>query len=443
MARARISGEAPQPGLAPGRAGELLRRLFNAAVASALPERCVPPALPPPPKGRTIIIGAGKATAAMALAVERHWTGPIEGTVLTRYGHGVACDHIEVREAGHPVPDMAGIAATADMLSRLDGLTEDDLVLCLISGGGSSLLAAPPPGVTLGDLQALSGSLLRSGATIAQMNCVRKHVSIVGGGRLIPRARPARLVTLAISDVPNDDAAIIASGPTVPDPTSRHDALAVLEQFGIDAAPAIRAWLESEDSETPKPASCGAIDFRLVASPQMALEAAADAAARAGYTPLILGSAIEGEAREVAIVHAAIARQVRRYGQPIAAPCILLSGGETSVTVRGGGRGGRNGEFLLSLTRVLAGEPGIHALAADTDGIDGTEDNAGATTGPDTLLLAQAAGMSCADALAASDSYGFFQGAGTLVVTGPTLTNVNDFRAILIESAAPNKETAA
>jgi len=440
---AKTSADISAYGLTSAQAANLLRRLFDAAVASALPAHCVPPALPAPPKGRTIVIGAGKAAAAMARAAEQHWTGPIEGTVLIRYGHGVACDRIEVREAGHPVPDMAGVAATADMLRHLDDLTSNDLVLCLLSGGASSLLVAPPPGVALEDLQALSRSMLNSGATIAQMNCVRKHVSTVAGGRLIRHVGPARLVTLAISDVPNDDPAVIASGPTLPDPTSRQDAIAVLQKTGIHPSPAIRAWLESEESETPKPGSCGEVDFRLIANPQMALEAAADAAAVAGYSTLILGSALEGEAREVAVVHAGIARQVRRYGQPVTAPCILLSGGETSVTVRGGGRGGRNCEFLLSLTHELAGEPGIHALAADTDGIDGTEDNAGATMAPDTLSCAEAAGISCSHALAASDSYGFFRSAGTLVVTGPTLTNVNDFRAILIERAVLDKETSA
>ncbi|WP_239987544.1 glycerate kinase type-2 family protein [Sphingosinithalassobacter portus] len=418
----------------------LLRRMFDAAVASAQPARCVPAALPARPKGRTIVIGAGKAAAAMARAVETHWNGPVEGLVVTRHGHGVPCDRIAVREAGHPVPDAAGVAATQEMLALLDGLTEHDLVLCLISGGGSALLAAPPPGVTLAMLQDTNRALLRSGATIAQMNCVRKHLSLVAGGRLAKRAAPAQLVTLAISDVPGDDPAIIASGPTVADPTTRHDAQAIIHMFGLTPPPAIVDWLARPESETPKPDALPATDYRLVASAQMALDAAAEVARNAGYTPLILGSAIEGEAREVAIVHAGIAQQIRRHDQPVAAPCILLSGGETSVTVRGEGRGGRNGEFLLALAQALDGAPGIHALAADTDGIDGTEANAGAVIGPETLALAQARGFPAARALATSDSYGFFESADALVVTGPTHTNVNDFRAILIDAAADERK---
>lgn len=406
-----------------------LRALFDAAVASAQPDRCVPAALPDPPAGRTVVIGAGKAAAAMARAVERHWRGPLEGLVITRYGHGIPCERILVREAAHPVPDAAGVAATCEMLALLDGLTADDLALCLISGGGSSLLAAPPPGVSLADLQALSGALLGSGAAIAQMNCVRKHLSMVAGGRLAALARPARLVTLAISDVPGDDPALIASGPTVADPTTRADASSVLAQFGIEPATAIRRWLDSPASETPKPDAAPDAEFALVASPALALEAAARAARAAGIAPRILGSDLEGEARDLGAAHAALALDVQRAGGP---PCVLLSGGETSVTVRGTGRGGRNGEYLLALTHALNGAPGIHALAADTDGIDGTESNAGAVTGPSTI--AAAAGRSCTDALANSDSYPFFAAADALVVTGPTFTNVNDFRAILVDA---------
>ncbi len=432
------------PGLEPSDGNEapqmLLRRMFDAAVARAQPARCVPAALPARAKGRTIVIGAGKAAAAMARAVETHWDGPIEGLVVTRHGHGVPCDRIAVREAGHPVPDAAGVTATQDMLALLDGLTAQDLVLCLISGGGSALLAAPPPGVTLAMLQATNRDLLRSGATIAQMNCVRKHLSMVAGGRLATRAAPAQLVTLAISDVPGDDPAIIASGPTVADPTTRHDALAIFRTLGLTPEPTIADWLARPDSETPKPGTLPDADFRLVASSQMALDAAAAVAREAGYTPLILGSAIEGEAREVAIVHAGIAQQICRHGQPVAAPCILLSGGETSVTVRGTGRGGRNGEFLLALAQALDGAPHIHALAADTDGIDGTETNAGAVIGPETLTVAEARGFPAARALATSDSYGFFDAADALVVTGPTHTNVNDFRAILIDAVADERK---
>lgn len=369
----------------------------------------------------------------MALAVERHWRGPLEGLVITRHSHGVPCRRIGVREAGHPVPDAAGIAATREMFSVLDGVTEDDLVLCLLSGGGSALLAAPPSGVSLEDLQALSQELLRSGATIAQINRVRRHLSMAANGGLAERARPAKLVTLAISDVPGDDAAMIASGPTMPDGSTGHDALATLDALGIMPVPSVRDWLEG------KPRGAAAVpetaEFHLIASPQMALEAAAQAARDAGYPSLILGSAIEGEAREVATVHAGIALQAKRDGQPLAPPCILLSGGETSVTVRAGGRGGRNSEFLLALLQALDGEAGIYALAADTDGIDGTGPHAGATIGPDTPVRARAQGISTAKALAENDSRTFFAAVGALVETGPTFTNVNDFRAILIDAA--------
>ncbi|RXZ65103.1 glycerate kinase [Pelagerythrobacter rhizovicinus] len=411
----------------------LLRRLFDTAVASAQPDRCIPPALPSPPRGRTIVVGAGKAAAAMALAVERHWRGPLEGLVITRHSHGAPCRRIGVREAGHPVPDAAGIAATREMFSVLDGVTEDDLVLCLLSGGGSALLAAPPSGVSLEDLQALSRALLRSGATIAQINRVRRHLSMAANGGLAERARPAKLVTLAISDVPGDDAAMIASGPTTSDGSTGHDALATLDALGIVPVPSVRYWLESE------PRGAAAVqetaEFHLIASPQMALEAAAQAARDAGYPSLILGSAIEGEAREVATVHAGIALQAKRYGQPLAPPCILLSGGETSVTVCADGRGGRNSEFLLALLQALDGEAGIYALAADTDGIDGTGPHAGAAIGPDTPARARAQGISAAKALAENDSRTFFAAVGALVETGPTFTNVNDFRAILIDAA--------
>lgn len=412
----------------------LLRHLFATAVARAQPAHCVPPALPAVPTGRTVVIGAGKAAAAMARAVDDAWSGPLEGLVVTRNGHALPCRRIDVREAGHPVPDAAGMAATAAMRALLDGLTKDDLVLALVSGGGSALLAAPPPGVTLEELQALNRALLRSGAAIGEMNCVRKHVSTVAGGRLARDAQPARLVTLAISDVPGDDPTMIASGPTVPDPTTREDARRVLAHFGIEAAPSIRAWLADEGSESPKADGGEPPDFRIVSSSRQGLEAAAEAARAAGYTPLVLGDAIEGEARAVAREQADLALRTQRLGQPVAPPCILLSGGETSVTVRGAGRGGRNGEFLLALAQALDGAPGIHALAADTDGIDGTESNAGALLAPDTLARAAAAGVHCADALADSDSYRFFAAADALVTTGPTHTNINDFRAILIES---------
>jgi hydroxypyruvate reductase len=416
---------------------ELLRSLFDAALAAADPARCVAPHLPAPPKGRTIVLGTGKAAAKMARAVEDHWPGPLSGLVVTRYGHGVPCDRIEVVEAAHPVPDAAGQRAAARILEMAQGLSAGDLVLCLISGGGSALLALPAPGLSLDDKRAVNRALLKSGANIGEMNCVRKHLSAIKGGRLAAAAAPARLVSLLISDVPGDDPAVIASGPTVPDPTTFADALAVLTKYGIDEPAAVVAHLRNGRDETPKPGDprLARIETKIVARPQDALEAAAALAARAGISPVILGDSIEGEAREVAMVHAGIARQVRRHGQPARAPAVLLSGGETTVTVRGHGRGGRNAEFLLALAVALQGEPGIHAVAGDTDGIDGTEDNAGALLDPTSLARAAARGIDAKRALAGNDGYGFFAALGDLIVTGPTRTNVNDFRAILIEPA--------
>jgi hydroxypyruvate reductase len=416
---------------------EFLRSLFDAALAAADPVRCVAPNLPPPPKGRTIVVGAGKAAAKMAHAVEAHWPGPLAGLVVTRYGHGVPCARIEVIEAAHPVPDAAGQQAAARILGMVQGLTSDDLVLCLISGGGSALLALPAPGLTLDDKRAVNRALLKSGANIAEMNCVRKHLSAIKGGRLAAAAAPAQLVSLLISDVPGDDPAVIASGPTVADPTTFADALAVLEKYGIGEPKSVIAHLRDGKDETPKPGDprLARAEARLIARPQDALEAAAAAARRAGITPVILGDSIEGEAREVALVHAGIARQVRRHAQPAPAPAVLLSGGETTVTVRGRGRGGRNAEFLLALAVALSGEPGVHAVAGDTDGIDGTEDNAGALLAPDSLARAAVQGIEARHALADNDGYGFFAALGDLIVTGPTRTNVNDFRAILIETS--------
>ncbi len=412
----------------------LLNAMFDAARAAADPAVCVPPHLPPPPKGRTIVVGAGKAAASMARAVEQAWPGELDGLVLTRYGHAVACDRIRVMEGAHPVPDAAGEKAAGLILGKVQGLTADDLVLCLISGGGSALMALPAEGLTLADKQAVNQALLKSGANIAEMNCVRKHLSAIKGGRLAAAAAPARIVSLLISDVPGDDPAVIASGPTVPDPTSFADARAVLEKYGITPPPAVARHLERAEAETPKPGDAVFANSQtiMVATPQMALEAAARVAHDAGVTPVILGDAIEGEAREVAMVMAGIARQVRRHGQPDKAPCLLLSGGETTVTVRGQGRGGRNAEFLTALAVALDGADGIHALAADTDGIDGSEDNAGAYLGPDSIARAAAKGVSAKACLADNDGYGFFQAAGGLITTGPTLTNVNDFRAILV-----------
>jgi hydroxypyruvate reductase len=417
---------------------DLLHRLFEAALGAADPALCVPRHLPTPPKGRTIVVGAGKAAAKMARAVEEHWSGPLAGLVVTRYGHGVPCERIEVVEAAHPVPDAAGQQAAARILAIVQGLSADDLVLCLISGGGSALLALPAPGLTLDDKRAVNRALLRSGANIAEMNCVRKHLSAIKGGRLAAAAAPARVTSLLISDVPGDDPAVIASGPTVADPTTFADAAAVLEKYGISEPAAAIARLRAAKDETPKPGDprLARVETTIIARPQDALEAAAAAARQAFITPIILGDSIEGEARDVALVHAGIARQVRRHGQPAPAPAVLLSGGETTVTVRGQGRGGRNAEFLLALAVALNGEAGIHAVAGDTDGIDGTEDNAGAVLDPTSLARGAALGVDAKRALADNDGYGFFAALGDLIVTGPTRTNVNDFRAILIEAAS-------
>jgi hydroxypyruvate reductase len=414
----------------------LLRALFDAAVAAALPTQRLIDALPPPPRGRTVVVGAGKAAAAMARVVEDAWPAPLDGLVVTRYGHGAPTRRIEVIEAGHPHPDEASQRAAARILDLARGLAADDLLLCLVSGGGSALMALPAPWLTLADKQAVTRALLRSGAAIDEINCVRKHLSAIKGGRLAAAAFPAPTLALLISDVPGDDPAVIASGPTVADPTTFAEARAVLDRHGIVPPPAVARHLAEAADETPKPGDPRLVHSRavLVATPQDALEAAAAEARRLGYAPLILGNAIEGEAREVARVHAGIIRQVRRFGQPLAPPCVLLSGGETTVTVRGTGRGGRNAEFLLALAVALAGAPGVSALACDTDGIDGVEDNAGAIITPDTLARAAALGLDARVLLADNDSYGFFAALGDLIVTGPTRTNVNDFRAILIEA---------
>jgi hydroxypyruvate reductase len=418
-------------------ARRVLEALFRAGLAAADPAERVPPALPKPPKGRTVVVGAGKASAAMAKAVEDHWPGPLSGLVVTRYGYGVPCRQIEIVEAGHPVPDAAGRAAAKRMLAMVQGLGADDLVLCLTSGGGSALLTLPTPGLTLRDKQAVTRALLKSGAAIGEMNCVRKHLSAIKGGRLGAAAAPARVVTLVISDVPGDDPAVIASGPTVPDPTTAADALAILDRRGIAVPAAVRRFLKSGAGETPKPGDPRFAngEIRLIARPQDMLDAAARAARAHGFTPLILGDALEGEAREVGIVHAGIAHSIARHGHPVAAPAVLLSGGETTVTVRGKGRGGRNSEFLLALAIALGGAPGIAAMACDSDGIDGSEDNAGAVVMPDSLARAAAEGLDAKALLADNDAYRFFEALGDLVVTGPTRTNVNDFRAILVGEA--------
>src|SRR6266403_2182757 len=375
----------------------LLLDMFQAAVNAAAPELCVPAHLPPRPKGRTIVVGAGKAAASMAAAVEAHWNGPLEGLVVTRYGHGVPCKHIEVVEASHPVPDEAGSKAARRILDKVSGLTADDLVLVLISGGGSALLALPADGITLADKQAVNRALLKCGAHIAEMNTARKHLSAIKGGRLAV-------------------------------------ALAVLTKYCIEIPAAVAMRLRDEASETPKPGDprFANVAYRLVATPQKSLEAAAKMARDAGLSCVILGDAIEGEARDVGIVHAGIARQCGDWGQPREIPCLLISGGETTVTVRGSGRGGRNAEFLLSLGIAADGRNGIWALAADTDGIDGSEDNAGAILTPDTLRRARASGIDAKASLGDNDAYSVFAALDDLVVTGPTFTNVNDFRAIVV-----------
>ncbi|WP_142848056.1 glycerate kinase [Telmatospirillum sp. J64-1] len=412
----------------------LLRRMFDAAVAAAQPALCVPPYLPAKAPKRLVVIGAGKASAAMAKAVEDHWQGELSGLVVTRYGYGVPCNRIEIVEAAHPVPDEAGHAAAQRMMELAQSLTEEDLVLCLISGGGSALLPLPLEGLSLEDKQAVNRALLASGATISEMNCVRRHLSGIKGGRLAVACHPARVVTLLISDVPGDNPIDIASGPTVADPTTCEDALAILRRYDVQVSPAVRAVLESGRGETVKPDDprLAGIETHIVAAPRLALDAAAAVAREAGIPAYILGDSIEGEARDVGKVMAGIALQVAEHAHPFQTPCVLLSGGETTVTVRGKGRGGRNVEFLLSLGIALNGHPSIHAIAGDTDGVDGLEEIAGAVLAPDSLARAWAKGIKPKDSLDANDGHGFFEALGDSVVTGPTLTNVNDFRAILI-----------
>ena len=422
------------PQLAP--APDLLRDLFSTAVAAVSAARCVPAHLPAPPcGGRVVVIGAGKAAAAMAAAVEAAWPEvPLSGLVITRYGHGAPCRRIEVVEAGHPMPDAAGAQAAQRVLAAVQGLSEHDLVLCLISGGGSALLSAPAPGLSLDDKRAINQALLASGAAIDEINCVRKHLSAIKGGQLALACAPARVFTLVLSDVPGDDPSVVASGPTLPDASTAAQALAVLQRYRIPAPPAVLQRLQDPANETPKPGDprLARCEHRVIATAAQALQAAAERARALGLAAHVLSDEIEGEAREVAKVHAALARQVARHGQPFARPCVLLSGGETTVTVRGHGRGGRNAEFLLGVACALQGEPNVWALAADTDGIDGTEDNAGAWCGPDTLARAAALGLNARAMLDDNDGWRFFDALGQLVTTGPTRTNVNDFRALLV-----------
>ncbi|MBV9064566.1 MAG: glycerate kinase [Methylobacteriaceae bacterium] len=411
-----------------------LRALFDAAVAAALPDKRVAAFLPAPPQGRTVVIGAGKAAATMARAVEDNWPGEISGLVVTRYGHRVPTRRIEVIEASHPVPDQAGADAARRIMEMVRGLSPDDLVLALISGGGSALLPMPFEGLTLAYKQAVNTALLKSGASIHEMNCVRRHLSGIKGGRLAVACYPARVVNLLISDVPGDNPIDIASGPTVGDPTTCADALAIVARYGIELPRSAAEILKSGAGETIKPDDprLARVETQLIATPRLALQAAAELAQAHGVPPHILGDDIEGEARDVAKVLGAIALSVARNGEPFRAPCVLLSGGETTVTVRGQGRGGRNVEFLLSLALTLKGQAGIYAIAGDTDGVDGLEEIAGAYIAPDTLDRAFARGIRPQEALSQNDGHGFFEALGDSVVTGPTLTNVNDFRAILI-----------
>jgi len=426
---------------------EFLEHLYRVAVERALPLASMGAYLPAPPKGRTLVLGAGKAGGSMAQALEALWPAdaPLSGLVVTRYDHipprpaGLAA-RIELVEAAHPVPDQAGLDAAQRILALTQGLTADDLVLCLISGGGSSLLTLPAEGLTLADKQRINTQLLESGAHIGEMNCVRKHLSRIKGGRLAAACAPAQVVTLTISDVPGDDPAVIASGPTVPDASSCADALAILDRYRIEVPPPVRARLESGALETPKPGDAvfDGHQTHVIAAPQQSLEAAAAEARAAGIEAHVLSDEIEGESREVGKVHGALARAVALRGAPFAKPCVILSGGETTVTIRprqagkAKGRGGRAGEFCMGLAGALAGREGVWALAADTDGIDGVEDNAGAIVTPDTLHRAVAAGLKLADHLDRNDAYGYFDAIGDLLVTGPTHTNVNDFRALLI-----------
>ncbi|MEK9752197.1 MAG: glycerate kinase [Rhodospirillaceae bacterium] len=416
----------------------LLDRIFKAAVAAADPKLCVPLHLPEPPKGRTLVIGAGKASAVMAQAVEENWPADkaLSGLVITRYGYAKPCTRIEIVEAAHPVPDQAGLDAARRMVDLVKGLGPDDLCLALISGGASALLTLPAPPLTLADKQAVNQALLRSGATITEMNCVRKHLSAIKGGRLARAAAPARLSSLLISDVPGDEPGVIGSGPTVPDPTTYADALAIVRRRGMKLPAAAQALLDAGADESPKPgdAAFANTDVRMTARPAASLAAAEAVAAAAGFNVILLGDALEGEARDVAHEHADLARAIRAGNGPVKTPAVVLSGGELTVTMKGQGRGGPNGEYMLAMAIALDGAEGIHAIACDTDGIDGSEDNAGATIGPDTLARARAAGLDAAAFLAENDSYGFFEKTGDLVMSGPTYTNVNDFRALIVLS---------
>ena len=416
-----------------GAAREFLAALFRAAVAAAHPALAVPAHLPPRPEGRTVVVGAGKAAAQMARALEQAWDGPLSGAVVTRYGYGCACERVAVLEASHPVPDAAGLAATARMAELVAGATARDLVVALVSGGGSALLPAPPPGLTLRDEMALNDALLRSGAPIGAMNVLRKHVSTVKGGRLAaPSAAP--VASLILSDIPGDAAHLVASGPTVPDPATRAEALRIVADYRLELPDAVLAHLASPAADAPRPDDprFAGHSHRIVASAGLSLAAAAAEAGRRGIPAVVLSDAVEGESRDIGLMHAAIARAVAARGEPFRPPVVILSGGETTVTMRAAGRGGRNAEFLLSFALAIDGVPGIDALAADTDGIDGSEDNAGAFADGGTAAALRAAGADPRALLLGHDSYAAFGRIGALFETGPTGTNVNDFRAILV-----------
>ena len=414
---------------------EFLEKMFRAAIAAADPALVVPQFLPPPRKGRTIVVGAGKAAASMARAVEDNWSGDLEGLVVTRYGHGVPCSRIEVVEAAHPVPDAAGQAAAGRILQSVQALSPDDLVLCLISGGGSALLSWPATGLTLADKQAINKALLVSGAPIGEMNIVRKHLSAIKGGRLGAAAYPAHVVTLVISDVPGDDPAVVASGPTVADGSTFAQARDILTRYAISEPAAAVAHIMRGEDETPKPGDprFATSEVHVIATALKSLDAAAEVARAQGYAPVILGDALEGEARELGAQHAKVVCDILAGQSDIKRPCVLLSGGETTVTVRGSGKGGRNAEYMLGLTLGVNGAAGVYALAGDTDGIDGSEANAGVLMDPQTLARARARGMDAKLFLDGNDAYSFFETTDDLVFTGPTLTNVNDFRVILIQ----------
>ncbi|WP_419695737.1 glycerate kinase type-2 family protein [Mesorhizobium muleiense] len=411
-----------------------LAAIFNAAVAAADPQRTIRDHLPAMPKGRTIVIGAGKGSAQMAAAFEKVWDGPIEGLVVTRYGYGAACQRIEIIEAAHPVPDAAGLEASRRLLEKVQGLTADDLVVALISGGGSALLPAPAEGLTLADEIAVNEALLACGAPIAAMNTIRKHVSTIKGGRLAAAAYPAKLVSLVVSDIPGDNPALVASGPTVPDSGNRQEALASIAAYGMKLPAAVMAHINSPAADAPRvdDPRFSRNEVHLIASAGVSLEAAAAEARRHGIEAAILSDSIEGEAREVGGVHAAIAREVATRNRPFPKPVLILSGGETTVTVRAKGKGGRNTEFLLAFAIGISGMEGAHALAADTDGIDGSQDNAGAFADGSTVSRMRAAGVDAKAMLAGNDAWTAFNAVGDLFVPGPTGTNVNDLRAILI-----------